>query len=451
MASLPLVEPPQSQAELRHVLVSELSADVVRPANADEDVIDGVVPALCVRAKSADVVATVLAMCARLGAVVVPRGGGSHLHLGMPPERVDVVLELDALDEVIDYRPDDLTLAVASGARFRDVQRMLAESGQMLALDPLVDASSTVGGVVATNRSGPRRAGSGTARDHIIGMEVASVDGSVTKSGGMVVKNVTGYDLSKAHIGALGTLGIITRVNLKTFPIPAVETTLVIPVSDPASAVRLVGALTDLPFTCSALDLVQQELLQDMNLDGCWGVLAIRVPGTEAGVTEKLVMVRGVIDIEAGGGPIELHGAAQKSFWRDADMLARLPLTDPITTTCCMSGLSTQVASMLGTVKELGNDLGLGTVSSARALHGVVRVSVTSPSASLVSEFITRLRTGIQNLGGSLIIESSTGEVKRAVGVWGMQPDSSALKAMTALRRSFDPGRIINRGRYVAS
>ena len=451
MASLPLVEPPQSQAELRHVLVSELSTDVVRLANVDEDSIDGVMPALCVRAKSADVVATVLALCARLGAVVVPRGGGSHLHLGMPPERVDVVLELDELDEVIEYRPDDLTLAVATGTRFRDVQRMLAESGQMLALDPLVDASSTVGGVVATNRSGPRRAGLGTARDHIIGMEVAGVDGSVTKSGGMVVKNVTGYDLSKAHIGALGTLGIITRVNLKTFPIPAVETTLAIPVPDPASAVRLVDAFADLPFTCSALDLVQQELLQDMNLNGSWGVLAIRVPGTEDGVKEKVVMVRGVIDIEAGGGLIELHGKAQKRFWRDADMLARLPLTDPVTTTCLMSGLSTQVASMLGSVKELGDDLGLGTVSSARALHGVVRVSVTSQSASLVSEFVTRLRTGIQKLGGSLIIESSTGEVKRAVGVWGMQSDSSALKAMTALRDSFDPGRIINRGRYVTS
>ena len=449
MASLPLVEPPQSQAELRHVLVSELSPEVVRLANADEDAIDGVVPALCVSAKSADVVATVLTICARLGAVVVPRGGGSHLHLGTQPARVDVVLELHELDQVIEYRPDDLTLAVATGTRFLDVQRMLAESGQMLALDPLVDASSTVGGVVATNRSGPRRAGLGTARDHIIGIEVAGVDGSVTKSGGMVVKNVTGYDLSKAHIGALGTLGVITRVNLKTFPIPAVETTLAMPVPDPASAVRLVDVLADLPFTCSALDLVQQELLQDMHLEGSWGVLAIRIPGTEDGVKEKLSMVRGVIDIEADGEPIELHDAAQKRFWRDADILARLPLTDPIATICLMSGLSTQVASMLGSVKELGDDLGLGTVSSARALHGVVRVSVTSQSVSLVREFVMRLRTRIQKLGGSLIIESSTGEVKRAVGVWGVPPDSSALKAMTALRRSFDPGGIINRGRYV--
>lgn len=451
MASQAILDPPPSQAELKNVLVSELAADLIRAAISDDDLVDGVVPALCVRAKNVDVVATTLAVCARLGAVLVPRGGGSHLHLGMPPERVDVLLELDELDAVIEYRPDDLTLAVAAGARFRDIQRMLADSGQMLALDPLVDASSTVGGVVATNQSGPRRCGWGTARDQIIGMEVAGLDGSITKSGGMVVKNVTGYDLPKAHIGALGTLGVITRVNLKTVPIPAVESTLVMSMSDPDSAVRLVGVLTNLPLTFSGLDLVQQQLLPDMNLDRPW-VLAIRIPGTEAGVKEKLAMVRDVIDLGPGRTPIELRDAEQKRFWRDADTLSRLPLTDPIRTTCRMSGLSTQVASMLGTAKEVGDDLGLCTVSSARAFHGVVRVSVTTPSTtSLVGEFVQRLRIGIRHLGGALVIESSSPEVKKSVGVWGMQPDSSALKAMAALRTSFDPTCIINRGRYVVS
>ena len=471
-------------AELRRALGGQVP--VTRGPGFLPGYVNGLRNLAWVRARSADDVAATLAVCNRLGAVVAPCGGGTHMHLGRPfkvwhqrpPEMhnmVDVLLDMREFQGVIEYRPDDLTLAVAAGTRFRVIQQVLAEFGQMLALDPLVDASSTIGGIVATNRSGPRRAGSGTARDHIIGMEVAGVDGSITKSGGMVVKNVTGYDLSKAHIGALGTLGIITRVNLKTVPIPAVESTLVIPMPDPDSAVRLVGALTNLPLIFSGLDLVQQQLLPDMNLDRSW-VLAIRIPGTEAGVREKLVMVREVVDLEAGDTPIELQGAEQKRFWRDADMLARpkIPveewyacpparlkillarlssdLASKVPTICCMSGLPTQVASMLGTAKEVGDDLGLSTVSSARAFNGVVRVSVPSQSpVSLVAEFVQQLRTAIQKLEGSLIVESSHSVVKQSVGVWGMQPDSSALKAMAALRTSFDPTRIINRGRYVVS
>ncbi len=437
--------------ELQQALAAELSPDATRACDLERDSIDGVRPALCARVDSPGAVAAALAICRRLGAVVVPRGGGTHLALGAPPERVDLLLDLSGLDQVIEYRPEDLTLAVAAGARLADVQRLLAGAGQMLALDSAGGPTSTIGGMVAANLSGPRRAGSGTARDLVIGLEVAGVDGLVTKSGSMVVKNVTGYDLPKAHIGALGTLGVITRVNLKVTPRPAVERTLVVPLADLAAAGSAVGALIDSPLMCSGFDLVQRSVAPDIAAAADW-LLAIRVPGTAGGVAAQFAMVGEAVASPAAAKGITLDGPAQTRFWSDADTLARPPMDVADQATCRLSALSSQTPSLLGSAAEIGDDLGLRTVASARALHGVIRVrAVGSDSASVLAAFVQRLRAAAERLGGTLVIESASTDVKRAVGVWGVSAEAPDVQAMDALRAAFDPDRIINRGRFVVT
>ena len=440
-------------AELQQALAAELPSDAVRPADPERDDVDGVQPALCARVDSPDAVAAALAICQRLDAVVAPRGGGTHLGLGMPPERVDVLLDLRGLNEVIEYRPEDLTLAVAAGARRADVQRLLAEAGQMLALDPAGEATSTIGGMVAANLSGPRRAGSGTARDLVIGLEVAGVNGLVTRSGGMVVKNVTGYDLPKAHIGAFGTLGVITRVNLKIAPRPSVERTLVIPLADPPAAGSAIGAVIDSPLMTSGCDLVQRALTPEIDVagTGAW-LLAIRVPGTAGGVAAQLAMAAAAVAPYAVADGVTLDGEVQTAFWSNADALARSSADVERQTTCRLSALSSQTPSLLGSAAEIGEDLGLATVASARALNGVVCVRATgSDDASVLTAFVQRLRAAAQRLGGALVVESAPAEVKQAAGVWGVSADASDIQAMDTLRTAFDPGRIINRGRFVVS
>lgn len=388
-----------------------------------------------------------------MGVVVVPRGGGTHSGLGTPPERADVLLDLSGLDDVIEYRPADLTLAVAAGARLAKVQALLAEAGQMLALDPAGGAASTVGGMVAANLSGPRRAGSGTARDLVIGVEVAGVNGLVTRSGGMVVKNVTGYDLPKAHIGAFGTLGIVTRVNLKITPRPSVERTQVVPFADPAAAGSAVGAVIDCPLMCSGFDLVQRNLTADVDATSAanWW-LAIRVPGTAGGVAAQLAMVSEAVAPFALGEGVMLEGPAQERFWFDADALARPRVEVVDQATCRLSALSSQTPSLLGSAAEIGEDLGLRTVASARALNGVVRVrAVGSDDAGVLTAFAQRLRSAAERLGGTLALESAPVEVKQAAGVWGVSAEAPDVLAMDALRAAFDPGRIINRGRFVVT
>ncbi len=442
-----------NSAELRQALTDELTADAVAPGHPERDAVDGVRPRLCARVDSPDGVAAALAVCQRLNAVVAPRGGGSHLGLGRPPERVDLLLDLSGLNQVIEYRPADLTLAVAAGTRLADVQALLAKEGQMLALDPASEPTATVGGMVAANLSGPRRAGSGTARDLVIGLEVAGVNGLVTRSGGMVVKNVTGYDLSKAHIGAFGTLGVITRVNLKITPRPSVERTLVMPLADPAAAGAAIGAVIDSPLATSGLDLIQRELTSGINVsaDGAW-LLAMRVAGTEGGVDAQLAMAAQAVGPNAVDAGVTLEGADQGRFWTDADTLARAPVDVAGQATCRLSALSSQTPSLLGSAADIGEDLGLRTTASARALHGVVRVRASgSETAAVLTEFVLRLRAAAERLGGALVIESAPRVVKRSAGVWGVSADAPDVQAMDALRSAFDPGRIINRGRFVVS
>ncbi len=432
-------------------LASELPPDTVRLAEHTDGNIDGASPSLHVYVTRPDDIATTLAICNRLGAVVVPRGGGTHLHIGTPPDHVDVLLDLRMLNRVIAYNPEDLTLAVAAGARFTDIQQRLAESGQTLALDPRVEEPSTIGGIIATNRSGPGRARSGTARDVVIGLEIAGVDGTITKSGGMVVKNVTGYDLSKAHIGALGTLGVITRVNLKVVPVPAAEKTLVIPLRELAAAGAAVGSIVDLPIVCSGLDLIQRPLISNLASTCDW-VLAVRIPGTMMGVDDQLALAKKATAPYAVDKAVTLHGLTQTRFWTNADDLARHPDNDEAQVTCRMSALSSQVPSLLSSTAESASALNLRTVANARALAGIIYVrAIGCSNPSTLIDFVQRLRASVEHFGGTLVIESAPLIVKQSAGAWGVKKNSTEIEIMAQLRNTFDPGHILNRGRFVVA
>ena len=137
---------------------------------------------------------------------------------------------------VLQYEPADLTISVEAGMRWADLTQLLASNQQMIPLDPPFSDSATVGGVVAANTSGPRRRLYGTARDVVIGMKFATLEGKLVHSGGMVVKNVAGLDMAKLMIGSFGTLAAIAVVNFKLAPIPEATRTFVAFASDAGDA-----------------------------------------------------------------------------------------------------------------------------------------------------------------------------------------------------------------------
>jgi glycolate dehydrogenase FAD-binding subunit len=150
-------------------------------------------------------------------------GRSSKTAIAGPVPASDVTVTTANLKRVLSYEPRDLTISVEAGMPWSELTQMLAKDRQMVPLDPPYAGTATVGGVVASNSSGPRRRLYGTARDNVIGMKFATLEGKIVQSGGMVVKNVAGLDMGKLLIGSFGTLAAIAVVNFKLHPMPPVE------------------------------------------------------------------------------------------------------------------------------------------------------------------------------------------------------------------------------------
>ncbi len=170
---------------------------------------------------SVALLAETLRDCDARGEAVVLFGGGTLQGLGFAPARYDVAVSTTALRSVLEYEFADLTIAVEGGMTVADLEATLAAQGQFVPLDAPFASRSTVGGLLASGWYGPRRSDYGRPRDFVIGSGVVLADGTQAKAGGMVVKNVTGYDMSKLWCGSLGTLAAIVRANFKTLPLPA--------------------------------------------------------------------------------------------------------------------------------------------------------------------------------------------------------------------------------------
>ena len=163
---------------------------------------------------------TVLKEAAAEEQTIEVAGNNSKRLMGGPTTPAETKVNTSGLRRVLKYEPNDLTISVEAGMPFAELQALLAKNQQMVALDPPFFAKATVGGVIATNSSGPMRRYYGTARDQVIGMKFATVAGKQVSTGGMVVKNVAGLDIGKLMIGSFGTLAVVTSVNFRLHPIP---------------------------------------------------------------------------------------------------------------------------------------------------------------------------------------------------------------------------------------
>ena len=184
-----------------------------------------------------------LATAAKQRTSVVLRGGGTKIGWGRKPSSVDLVLSTKRLDAVVAHEHADLTATVQAGARLDEVNRILARQGQWLPIESAFD-ESTIGGVVATNDSGPLRHRYGTPRDLLIGIRLALTDGRLIKAGGNVVKNVAGYDVGRLISGSHGSLAAIVSVTFKLSPLPAATGTLVATFDRADTLVAAVSAIT---------------------------------------------------------------------------------------------------------------------------------------------------------------------------------------------------------------
>ncbi len=402
--------------------------------------VDGVTPRWVARPASVSNVSELMALAHAEGLAVAPKGSGSSLALGNRPRRLDVVLDLAGLSAVVDYVPADLVATVEAGLSLGALNTQLAGHGQTLALDPIGGASRTIGGILASNASGPLRFRYGTGRDVLLGVRFVQADGTITWGGSRVVKSVTGYDVPKLMVGSLGTLAIIVEATLRLHPIPSARGSVSFAFDAPETAAGLLTALLDSSLEPDRLTLLNREAGRACE-HAAEGPVVLASIGSvrEAVQTQSETLAR----------LASAHGAVSRvvtdSIW---DTLAKALAAPVVLKLGCEPK---QVVSWLGEIERRASRLDLRASVVAQPGSGTLECALLGPvpgAAALDRELLAALREGLSHEGGSLVVEQAPTELKSELDVWGrISPESFAI--MSRLKKEFDPTGVLNPGRFV--
>ncbi|MGB3390513.1 MAG: glycolate oxidase subunit GlcE [Pseudaminobacter sp.] len=371
-------------------------------------------------------------------------GHGSKRALGRPVQ-AEHTLDLSKLTGVTLYEPEELVLSARAGTPLAEIEALLAKHGQQLAFEPMdygpllgqAPGRGTIGGVLAANLSGPRRLKAGSARDHILGISAVSGRGEAFKSGGRVVKNVTGYDLSKAMAGSWGTLATVTDVTFKVLPAAETETTLAIRgLLDEDAAAAMALALGSSAEVSSAAHVPYPAVTRIA--DGVLGSDAatlLRVEGFGPSVDYRL---RALTDLLKNAGPIDILAAdISRTVWRD--IRDCIPFADSSERPIWRVSMAPNEAHHM--VMALRMQAGCDAFYDWQG--GLVWLRMEAdPEAEVLRDLVKK------SGGGHATLVRASQALRAALPVFEPQP--AALAALsTRLKQQFDPKGILNPGRMV--
>ena len=397
--------------------------------------VDGVVPRWSAEPETIEQAALLVALAHDARLTVVPRGAGTALELGHPPARVDLVLETRRLGAVLEYQPEDLTVTVQAGCTAGALSAQLAARRQILPLDPPGWAGRSLGGIAATHASGPLRQRYGTMRDLLLGVRFAQADGVLTWGGAKVVKSVSGYDVPKLMVGALGTLGVLLELTLRLHPAPDHESTWLASFRTPAQVQECVAALLDSTVQPNRIELLNARVLTACGLPASATALAVSIGTIEPAVRAQEGLVKALV--QRARGTVETMGA---SFWRTYDRA----LAGFEGVTLRIGTVPARLADTLASVQAVLPDTAMAGCAGLGALHALVGHA----EAPALQAALDRLRERVDDVGGSVIVERAPRAVRERLDPWGPVPEP-ALAAMRAIKTEFDPRGVLNAGRFV--
>lgn len=374
--------------------------------------------------ESIEQLSAVVRACHEQGWSLLSCGQRTKLHWGCRHrlQTIDVIVSTARLNQITDHWVDDFTVRVEAGIKYTDLQSNLQLQNQFWPVDPLHGDAATVGGIVSTADGGSLRQRYGSVRDTVIGVQFVRYDGEVVKAGGRVVKNVAGYDLMKLMTGAYGTLGILSQITLRLYPIAPQSQTMVLSgapeaLAEAALQTRLQGIVP-----------VAMDLMGASN-----GIrLAGRFQGITAGVNEQVARFQSI----ATAAGLESKSVEDSAFWSS---LAH-QLASPTKVLCKVGLLPTQLVPLLQLLDHTSANW-LARLHNASGL-GLMVLDADEPN---LGEVLTRLRAYCDTHKGYLTILQAPPSLD--LEPWGYH--GNALAMMQAIKQKFDPQRRLNPGWFV--
>ncbi|HEX8731616.1 MAG TPA: FAD-binding oxidoreductase [Ktedonobacterales bacterium] len=425
--------------------------------------IQGRAPVAVARPATLDELTAALRLAAEAGAAVAAWGSGSRMALGYPPARLDLVVSLERMNRVVHYDPADLTITVEAGMTHAALAEALAPARQMLPLDPPLPARATIGGTLATGVVGLRRGLYGGPRELTLGMRIIDAAGEIGVAGAAVVKNSTGYGMTRLYIGSLGTLCVIAEASFKLAPQPEAEATILATTSSSRqtlAAAQAISALAVRPASLVAMSRAALPELTRLTPDLARSeLLAIRLPGNEAAVQRAIAEAEAAL-AHAGAQPLMTlqDAAAHAEFWASANDFAALR-AHAREALVRVNTPPSEVAEALDTAAALTYkhtlrldwlaDLATGTLWLRLSPDGAADDSSAADGSD--GAFAAALGVILASLiqrWGLVTTLACPPSLKRGLPLWGSDPASAAL--MREVKRRFDPAHRLNPGRYAA-
>lgn len=416
----------QQIAQQLENLENIVGADGVSPRQPENLPLDPP-PSCIVYPQTPEQLAAVVTLAAQNQWRIMPCGSGSKLHWGAIGQHINIVVSTARMNQLISHAVGDLTVTVQAGMKYDELRQILAGAGQFLALDPSYSDRATIGGIVATADTGSLRQGYHSVRDQLLGISFVRSDGQLVKAGGRVVKNVAGYDLMKLLTGSYGTLGIISQLTFRLYPLQAASQTVLL--TGDASAINQASqTVRNSALTPVALDILSASVVETLELGSGMGLLAqfSNVPESVAEQCQRLLAVGEKLGLKG----ICYTNDRETALWQRLKEI--IEENDNNESILCKIGVrSTEAVAMLDRSKAMG---------IIHASSGLGRLRLSGETASKAG--LLKLRKSCEDRAGFLTILSAPMEIKQELDVWGYS--GNALKLMQGIKHQFDSQNIFN-------
>jgi glycolate oxidase FAD binding subunit len=440
-------------------LLSSVTETVAWSSILAEYEIDGIAPGAVARPHSASEISEIIHIANAEKLAIIACGAKTKLAIGATPARYDLALDCSRMSSVLDYEPRDLTLGVEPGITFAELSKILAAEKQFLPLAPPFADCATIGGILAANSASPLRHMFGGIRDFVLGMEFVAGYGAQSKSGGRVVKNVTGYDLHKGLVGSLGTLAVITRVNFKTFPLPPVQAAFSAAFENFEQAHAFSMAIANSPLEPHAIEIISPEgtalIFAAQNaapppLGQPWFVYVFAA-GSEAVVERHARDLRTLADSGKARNFVSLDGTTRAAIFDFAAEFPRIAREARLAATIFrIAALPMAMPALVEQVHAAANRAAIPAAALVRpsglvyfALLPEQEAEGAVPQLAALTEEIFRI---VAERNARAFVEFAPKELKSRVSLWG--PEREDLELMRRAKKVFDPENVLSPGRF---